>query len=338
MRAMLLERIGSIAGNPRPLTDHDRPIPKPSPGELLIRVAACGVCHTELDEIEGRLPPPVLPRISGHQAVGQVEAVGPSTDRDWVGPRVGVAWIHRACGHCHACTTGRENLCADFVATGLDVDGGYAEYMIAPADFAYRIPSIFSDVEAAPLLCAGAIGYRSLQLTNLEDGQPLGLTGFGASAHLVLQMARARYPRSRVYVFARSDRERDLRGRSVRSGPVTRPRGRPKRSRPSSTRLRSGSPSSKRSTTSRPAGASSSMRFGRSRAIKPSSSDWITRGTSGARKRSRAWRMSHVPTCAHVSNWLPRFPSGPKSRPIPSRRRTRRSSISRPAGCAARRC
>src|SRR5262245_40285995 len=210
MRAMLLERIGSIAGNPRPLTDHDRPIPKPSPGELLIRVAACGVCHTELDEIEGRLPPPVLPRISGHQAVGQVEAVGPSTDRDWVGPRVGVAWIHRACGHCHACTTGRENLCPDFVATGLDVDGGYAEYMIAPADFAYRIPSIFSAVDAAPLLCAGAIGYRSLHLANLEDGQPLGLTGFGASAHLVLQMARSRFPRSRVYVFARSDREREF--------------------------------------------------------------------------------------------------------------------------------
>jgi alcohol dehydrogenase, propanol-preferring len=210
MRAMLLERTGGITGNPPPLILRDRPTPAPSSGELLLRVLTCGVCHTELDEIEGRLSPAVLPRIPGHQVVGRVEDVGPSTDRDWINTRVGVAWIHRACGRCHACSTGRENLCPDFVATGLDVDGGYAEYMIAPADFTYRIPSIFSDVEAAPLLCAGAIGYRSLQLTNLEDGQPLGLTGFGASAHVVLQMARARYPRSGVYVFARSDRERDF--------------------------------------------------------------------------------------------------------------------------------
>jgi propanol-preferring alcohol dehydrogenase len=209
MRAMVLERVGAFAANSRPLIARDVPIPTPSSGQLLIRVSACGVCHTELDEIEGRLDTAV-PRIPGHQVVGHVEGVGPSTDEGWIGARVGVAWIYHACGRCHACQAGLENLCPDFVSTGRDVDGGYAEYMTAFADFVYRIPPAFSDVRAAPLLCAGAIGYRSLQLTNLQDGQPLGLTGFGASAHLVITMARARYPRSRVYVFARSSHEREF--------------------------------------------------------------------------------------------------------------------------------
>ncbi|MGE5803333.1 MAG: zinc-dependent alcohol dehydrogenase family protein [Gemmatimonadota bacterium] len=209
MRAMVLERVSAFATNPRPLTARDVPIPTPSSGQLLIRVSACGVCHTELDEIEGRLDTDV-PRIPGHQIVGHVERVGPSTDEGWIGARVGVAWIYHACGQCQACRTGRENLCSDFVSTGCDVDGGYAEYMTAFADFVYRIPPAFSDVSAAPLLCAGAIGYRSLRLANLQDGQPLGLTGFGASAHLVITMARAQYPRSRVYVFARSSREREF--------------------------------------------------------------------------------------------------------------------------------
>jgi propanol-preferring alcohol dehydrogenase len=177
---------------------------------VLIRIAACGVCHTELDEIEGRLPPAVLPRIPGHQVVGHVEDVAPGVDRLWLGARVGVAWIHHACGACAACRAGRENLCPAFVGTGKDVDGGYAEYMTAPAPFIHRIPESIADAEAAPLLCAGAIGYRSLELCHLEDGQALGLTGFGASGHLVLMMARARYPRSRVHVFARAERERDL--------------------------------------------------------------------------------------------------------------------------------
>jgi propanol-preferring alcohol dehydrogenase len=210
MRAMVLEQLGNVLENPRPLVSRDVPRPDPRAGHVLIRVAACGVCHTELDEIEGRLPPSVLPRILGHQVAGRVESAGAGVDAQWIGVRVGVAWIYRTCGRCHACTSGPENLCATFAATGRDADGGYAEWMIAPVDFIYRLPAELSDVEAAPLLCAGAIGYRSLRLANLEDGRPLGLTGFGASAHLVLMMVRARYPASPVHVFARSESEREF--------------------------------------------------------------------------------------------------------------------------------
>lgn len=209
MRAMVLDNLGSLVENPRPLAAREVTRPLPAAGHVLIRVGACGVCHTELDEIEGRLPPSALPRILGHQVIGHVEA-GSDAHPGLLGARVGVAWIHHACGRCGACATGRENLCPAFVATGRDVSGGYAEYMTAPADFVHLIPPVFTDAEAAPLLCAGAIGHRSLQLSNLEDGQPLGLTGFGAAGHLVLMMARARYPRSRVHVFARSEREREF--------------------------------------------------------------------------------------------------------------------------------
>lgn len=212
---MVLERITSLADNDTPLTLRDLPEPVAGDGEILIRVAACGVCHTELDEIEGRLPPPRLPVIPGHQVVGRVAALG-NRDPQGVlkraglrpGDRVGVAWIHSACGSCDFCRSGRENLCPGFKATGLDAHGGYAQYMTVRADFACRLPDALPDVEAAPLLCAGAIGYRSLSLTNLEDGQTLGLTGFGASAHLVLALARYRYPHSPVVVFARSPEER----------------------------------------------------------------------------------------------------------------------------------
>jgi propanol-preferring alcohol dehydrogenase len=208
MQAMLLNRIAPLAENPAPLERADWPEPRPGPGDVLIRVAVCGVCHTELDEIEGRMPPPVLPVIPGHQAVGRVAEVGAGVDPAWLGRRVGVAWIHSACGHCAACDTGHENLCAEFRATGRDVHGGYAESMTAPAAFVFPIPDAFSDPEAAPLLCAGAIGYRSLRLTGLADGRTLGLSGFGASAHLVLPMARHRYPNSPVFVFARHPEER----------------------------------------------------------------------------------------------------------------------------------
>jgi propanol-preferring alcohol dehydrogenase len=208
MKAMILNRIASLAENPAPLHLADWPIPEPGPGEVLIRVSACGVCHTELDEIEGRTPPPRLPAILGHQVVGRVIGTGAELEKEAVGERVGVAWIHSACGVCGYCRAGDENLCARFRATGRDAHGGYAEYMTAPAAFVYRIPDTFSDLEAAPLLCAGAIGYRSLRLAGLRDGQTLGLTGFGASAHLVLAMARHRYPRSPVFVFARNPEER----------------------------------------------------------------------------------------------------------------------------------
>jgi propanol-preferring alcohol dehydrogenase len=205
---MLLRRLSRLEDEPQPLELADLPVPEPGPTELLVRIAACGVCHTELDEIEGRTPPPQLPVVLGHQAVGRVEALGANVSRHAVGDRVGVAWIFSACGACESCRCGDENLCADFRATGRDVNGGYAECMTVPEDFAHPIPDAFSDAAAAPLLCAGAIGYRSLRLANLEDGGRLGLTGFGASGHLVLKMVRYRYPNSDVFVFARSPRER----------------------------------------------------------------------------------------------------------------------------------
>jgi propanol-preferring alcohol dehydrogenase len=180
----------------------------PTDDEVLIRVYACGVCHTELDEIEGRAPPPRLPVILGHQVVGCIEAKGANVRQWHLGDRVGVAWIFSACGKCQYCLTDRENLCPHFRASGRDADGGYAEYMKAPAAFVFGIPKDFTDVQAAPLFCAGAIGYRSLRLCNLKAGQALGLTGFGASAHLVLKMARYQFPSSKVFVFARSERER----------------------------------------------------------------------------------------------------------------------------------
>lgn len=208
MKAMVLNQISDVSQNPKPLAAADLPVPEPGAGQVLLRLSACGVCHTELDEIEGRTPPPSLPVVLGHQAIGLVESCGPGVTRWAIGDRVGVAWIFHACGRCPYCLSGQENLCPEFQATGRDVHGGYAEYMVAPADFVFAIPDTFYDAEAAPLLCAGAIGYRSLRLSNLLDGQPLGLTGFGASAHLVLKMVRHRFPESQVYVFARNPKER----------------------------------------------------------------------------------------------------------------------------------
>jgi alcohol dehydrogenase, propanol-preferring len=208
MRAMILNDLGTLADNPAPLRSVNLSDPAPGEGELLIEVRTCGVCHTELDEIEGRMPPPRLPIILGHQVVGRVAALGAGTAAFRLGDRVGVAWIFSADGKCEFCRRGEENLCEQFRATGRDVHGGYAELMTVPEAFAHPIPDAFTDAEAAPLLCAGAIGYRSLRLTGLRDGQDLGLTGFGASAHLVLKMVRHRYPRSRVFVFARAESER----------------------------------------------------------------------------------------------------------------------------------
>jgi len=208
MRAMVLNALGLLRDNPAPLHLVHLPDPVPGEGELLIKVHTCGVCHTELDEVEGRTPPPRLPIIPGHQVVGRVAAVGARARAFELGDRVGVAWIYSACGRCNFCRGGEENLCDQFRATGRDTHGGYAEQMIVPEAFAYRIPDVFTDAEAAPLLCAGAIGYRSLRLTGLKDGQSLGLTGFGASAHLVLKMVRHRYPHTRVHAFARTEAER----------------------------------------------------------------------------------------------------------------------------------
>jgi propanol-preferring alcohol dehydrogenase len=208
MKAMSLRKTAALHAQPDPLHLVECPIPEPGPGEIRIKVITCGVCHTELDEIEGRIPPPRLPVIPGHQVVGQIDKLGPKVSDRQLGERVGVAWIYSACGQCKWCRTGRENLCPGYRATGRDVDGGYAEFMVAPAAFAHPIPAIFSAAEAAPLLCAGAIGYRSLRLAQLQPGAPLGLTGFGASAHLVLKLVRHLYPELPVYVFARSKAER----------------------------------------------------------------------------------------------------------------------------------
>lgn len=210
MRAMQLQQLGSVSRRGPPLVCREVPEPSPGPGQVLIDVTVCGVCHTELDEIEGRLPPPHLPVIPGHQVVGRIIGVGEGVDRQRLNERVGVGWIASACGDCPACRAGRENLCPEYTATGCDIDGGYAQRMVVDARFACPMPEALDAAEAAPLLCAGAIGYRALRLAALDNGEPLGLTGFGGSAHLVLQMARHRYPDSPLYVFARNAAEREF--------------------------------------------------------------------------------------------------------------------------------
>lgn len=208
MKAQIIDKVCQLEESTNSLALVDLDIPIPKEGEVLIKVAVCGVCHTELDEIEGRTPPSSFPMIPGHQVVGEVVKVGSSTRVLHVGDRVGVAWIYSACGTCDYCRSSQENLCPQFKATGRDAHGGYAEYMKVGEQFGYKIPSTLSDSEAAPLLCAGAIGYRSLYLTGLRNGQILGLTGFGASGHLVLKMVNHKFHRTKVLVFARSAEER----------------------------------------------------------------------------------------------------------------------------------
>lgn len=201
MRAMVLASIAEFQENSEPLQLVELARPEPGNGEVLIRVAVCGVCHTELDEIEGRAPPPNLPVVPGHEIVGRIAGMGVGCSRYEIGQRVGVGWIHSSTGDVD------ENIDEAFAATGRDVDGGYAEYVVVPETYAYAIPDVFTDAEAAPLLCAGGVGYRSLRLAKISDGQVLGLTGFGGSGHLVLQMAKHIYPNGKVFVFARSKTE-----------------------------------------------------------------------------------------------------------------------------------
>jgi propanol-preferring alcohol dehydrogenase len=210
MKAMVLKQIIDLRKSVEPLELQEIPDPVPGENDVLLRVNTCGVCHTELDEIEGRTPPHRFPIVLGHQIVGTVLKAGSRAGKHAVGDRVGVGWIHSACGFCTMCAEGNENLCAEFRATGRDADGGYAEYTVVPEVSAFEIPDAFTDAEAAPLLCAGAIGYRSLRLTGIQNGRSLGLTGFGASAHLVLKMARYLYPDTRVFIFARSEKERQF--------------------------------------------------------------------------------------------------------------------------------
>jgi len=212
MKAMVLKKIGPI--EEKPLELEDWPIPAPGPKQILVKISACGVCHTELDEIEGRLQPR-LPIILGHEIVGRVESFGAEVTKFKSGDRVGIGWINYACGKCRFCRQGNENLCSEFQGTGCHANGGYAEYTIISEDFAYPIPDRFSCSQAAPLLCAGAIGYRALKLTGLRDGQTLGLFGFGASAHIVIQIVKHKYPNSRVFVFTRprQKKHQDLAGK-----------------------------------------------------------------------------------------------------------------------------
>jgi len=200
MKAQILKAISPIEN--RPLELIELPIPQPKTKEILVRISACGVCHTELDEIEGRVQPK-LPVILGHEIVGKVEGLGAEVTKFSLGDRVGIAWIYSSCGKCHFCQEGNENLCLEFQGTGCQANGGYAQYVVVSEDFAYLIPDRFTDSQAAPLLCAGAIGYRALRLCTLEDGQILGLFGFGASAHIVIQVAKHKYPHGKVFVFTR---------------------------------------------------------------------------------------------------------------------------------------
>jgi alcohol dehydrogenase, propanol-preferring len=210
MKAQLLKKVFDLKKDINPLEINEVNEPAPGSNEILIKVSACGVCHTELDEIEGRTPPPVYAVIPGHQVIGKVVATGEGAVKYKINDRVGVGWIFSSCGKCEYCMEGNDNLCPDFRATGRDANGGYAEFMTVPEKSAFLIPDVFSDSEAAPLLCAGAIGYRSVKLANLKNGQSLGLTGFGASAHLVLKMVKRKYPDSKIFVFARSYKEREF--------------------------------------------------------------------------------------------------------------------------------
>jgi len=205
MKAQLLKVISPM--EKRPLELVELPTPQPGAGEILVRVLACGVCHTELDEIEGRLPPR-LPVILGHEIVGRVAASGTGAHSFRTGDRIGIAWIYHSCGECDFCRRGLENLCPDFLGTGCDANGGYAEYVTVSEDYAYPIPERFTDTQAAPLLCAGAIGLRDLRLAGIQPGQTLGLFGFGASAHIVIQVAR--HWGCPVFAFSRSPEHRAL--------------------------------------------------------------------------------------------------------------------------------
>ena len=205
MKAHILKETAPVENQPLELVE--LPIPVPKSREMLIKISACGVCHTELDEIEGRLKPR-LPIILGHEIVGKVESLGPGATKFGAGDRVGIAWINSACGKCRFCLEGNENLCSEFEGTGCHANGGYAEYTVVSEDFAYLSPDTFTDSQAAPLLCAGAIGFRDLRLSGIKPGQTLGLFGFGASAHIVIQVAR--YWGCQVFVFTRSEEHRNL--------------------------------------------------------------------------------------------------------------------------------
>jgi propanol-preferring alcohol dehydrogenase len=206
MKACLLRSIAPVERHPLDFTE--APDPQPLADQVLVRVSACGVCRTDLHVVEGELPPRKSPVIPGHQVVGRIESVGERVTRFRRGERVGIPWLHRTCGECEYCRAGRENLCERATFTGYVVDGGYAEYALAPEGFVYPIPEAFSDEQAAPLLCAGIIGFRALRLSGLTSGGRLGLYGFGAAAHVAIQVAR--HWGAEVFAFTRDARHQQL--------------------------------------------------------------------------------------------------------------------------------
>jgi propanol-preferring alcohol dehydrogenase len=206
MRVIQLEKSRSI--ETAPLVETERPIPQPKAGELLLRIQACGICHTDLHTVEGDIHPPALPIVPGHQVIGLVEAKGEGVQSWAVGDLAGIPWLYEACGTCEHCLRGDENLCVEAAFTGFHRDGGYAEWMIARSVYALHIPDGLTPEAAAPLLCAGIIGYRSLRKADVQPGERLGLVGFGASAHLAIQIAQAWD--CETYVFTRSTEHRQL--------------------------------------------------------------------------------------------------------------------------------
>jgi len=210
LKAFVLTQLKDLNQDRSPLELFEFPYPSCKEDEVVVEVATCGVCRTELDEIEGRTPPSFFPIILGHEIVGRVVEKGSQVQKLKIGDRVGIAWIHSSCGHCSFCLEGRENLCAEFKATGRDAHGGYAEYTMVKEDYAFLLPPVISDEEAAPLLCAGAVGYRSLKLGNVQNGMNIGFSGFGASAHLVLKAAQHLFPFSKLYVLTRNQKEQDF--------------------------------------------------------------------------------------------------------------------------------
>jgi propanol-preferring alcohol dehydrogenase len=210
LKAFVLTQLKDLNQDRSPLELFEFPYPSCKEDEVVVEVATCGVCRTELDEIEGRTPPSFFPMILGHEIVGRVVEKGSQVQKLKIGDRVGIAWIHSSCGHCSYCLEGRENLCAEFKATGRDAHGGYAEYTVVKEDYAFLLPPVISDEEAAPLLCAGAVGYRSLKLGNVQNGMNIGFSGFGASAHLILKAAQHLFPFSKLYVLTRNQKEQDF--------------------------------------------------------------------------------------------------------------------------------
>ncbi|MGB7581843.1 MAG: zinc-dependent alcohol dehydrogenase family protein [Sedimentisphaerales bacterium] len=207
MKAIVLTKTGPIES--KPLTLVELPIPKPKEREILIKVSVCGACHTDLDEAEGRLPTK-LPVVPGHQVVGMVSELGKGVSKHKVGDRVGVTWLYSSCGQCDFCKKGEENLCEKAKWTGKDANGGYAEYMVINENYAYPIPKRFTDSQAAPLLCAGVIGYRTLRLADIQKGETIGLYGFGASAHIVIQIIKHKFPDNPVFTFSKTGGHAEL--------------------------------------------------------------------------------------------------------------------------------